>query len=173
MEKTPTKKPKGSHLFKPGNTIGLTGGRPEEWTKEKIDIETQALEDWINDPTKFYLNGFATDRGYHSKHLEVFAQRHEGFRLTLARAREVQEQRIVEASLTKKFDGNFAKFVLANRAGWKERTEVSGDSSNPLALVLDKVAKQNQPEPIEAQIVEPESITNQSAAQSTDNQPTE
>jgi hypothetical protein len=60
------------------------------------------------------------------------------------RALAIQEQRIVEAALSRKFDGNFAKFVLQNKSGWKEKSEVSGDSSNPLSIILDRVAQKSR-----------------------------
>lgn len=156
--------------FQKGNKLGVNYGRPEEWTEEKLEVEAQALEQWILSDNNYYLTCFATERGYVSSYLDKFAAKSPRFRLTLSRAREVMEARIVKNSLLKKFDGSFAKFVLANKAGWKEKTEVSGDSANPLALVLDKIAKQNQ-EPIQAQVIEPESIIDQSSSQPVESKP--
>lgn len=61
------------------------------------------------------------------------------FARTMSRAREIQERRIVKKSLDRTFDGNFAKFVLANRHGWKEKTEISGDAANPLSFILGNI----------------------------------
>lgn len=121
-----------------GNQYGVGHGigRPEEWTVERLEEEAEALHEWFKNPKNYYLQAFASERGYTSKHLEIFAERSEAFRQTLSRARETQEARIVGNSLERKFDGNFAKFVLANRHGWKEKTEVSGDANNPLSFVL-------------------------------------
>ncbi len=144
-------------------------GRPIEWNKPRIDRLTQALNDWIENPKNYFVLGFCNEQGIDHKLLETLSGRDEDFRQAYSRAKQIQEERLVELGVSRKGDGNFIKFILANKAGYKDKQEISGDSSNPLALVLDKVAKQNQPEPIEAQIVEPESITNQSVVQSADN----
>jgi hypothetical protein len=132
----------------------------------------EALKEWISVPENYYFNRFLTLRGLHPEQASRLEARSSVFRDAVRFAKAVMEERLVHLAVTKQGDGNFIKFVLANKAGWKERSEVSGDSQNPLALVLDKIAKQNQ-EPIEAQVIEPESITNQVAAQPTDNQSTE
>jgi hypothetical protein len=97
------------------------------------------MNEWFANPKNYYLNGFASERGYHSSWYEDMARKSKVFSQTLARVREIQERRIVESSLERKFDGNFAKFVLANRHGWKEKTELSGDAANPLSFVLGAV----------------------------------
>lgn len=119
--------------------VGHGCGRPEEWTQERIEEEAKELEKWFANPKNYYLNAFASERGYASNWYDVMASRSKVFRETLSRAREIQETRIVGNSLERKFDGNFAKFVLANRHGWKEKTEVSGDAANPLSFVLGNI----------------------------------
>lgn len=148
-------------------------GRPIEWTKPRIDRLTQALNEWIENPKNYFVLGFCNEQGIEHKHLERLAQMDESFCQTYSRAKQIQEERLVELGVSRKGDGNFIKFILANKAGYKDKQEISGDSANPLALVLDKIAKQNQPEPIEAQVVEPESITNQPTVQASNSESTE
>ena len=163
-------KPNFSTRFQKGNKFQLMAerlGRHTDWPDEDIAEETQALKEWISDPKNYYFNSFLTLRGLHHEHVERFSQRNAEFCAMVKFAKAIMEQRLVDLAISKKGDGNFIKFVLANKSGWKERSEISGDSANPLALVLDKIAKQNQ-EPIQAQVIEPEQLSNQSPSQATE-----
>lgn len=115
--------------------------RPIEWDDQAIEIERLALEKWIKNPKNYFFTGYLNERNLDAKQVERFSQMNRAFCQTLIKAKQIQEQRIVEASLTRKFDGNFAKFVLQNKAGWKEKQEISGDSTNPLALIMDRIAE--------------------------------
>ena len=76
----------------------------------------------------------------HLEQIDRFCNYSEKFRDTYTRALATQEVRLVELAVTKKGDGNFIKFILQNKAGWKEKQEVSGDAANPLAVILDRIA---------------------------------
>ena len=115
-------------------------GRPREWDEESINIERLELEKWIDNPKNYFITSFLNERKLHSQQVERFCDFSKEFCEAYARARQIQEQRIVEAALSRKFDGTFAKFVLQNKAGWKEKQEVSGDAANPLAVILDRIA---------------------------------
>lgn len=122
------------------DTEGLAG-RPQKYTSEFIDAEADALEKWMQHPDSIYFKRFAFDRGYSQQRLSEFAEVHQRFSETLARAREWQEIRLAEGGLMGEFNGNFCKFVMGNACGWTDRTEtkVSGDAANPLAFLLKKV----------------------------------
>ena len=120
--------------------LGNKGGRPHKWDKKAIAKETTALNEWIKDPANYFFTSFLAVRNLHPQQIERFAEVSEEFCEAYARAKLVQEQRIVEGALTRKFDGNFAKFVLQNKAGWKERNELSGNTENPLAVILEHIA---------------------------------
>lgn len=137
----PPPAPKGNQRAK-GCT---TSGRPREWTDELIEAERIAFEEWLENPNSYFIGEFIVQRkltGYEM--LQKFAERSPEFSETLKKARAAQEQRIVQGSMTKKFDGSFAKFVLANKAGWREKQEISGDAANPLAVILDRIGKSNK-----------------------------
>jgi hypothetical protein len=122
--------------------VGNRGGRPIVWTDELIEIERLALEEWIDNPENYYVGSFIVERGLTGyEMLERFAEKSNEFRETLKKARSAQEQRLVTLAVTKKGDGNFIKFVLANKAGWREKQEISGDASNPLSIILDRIGK--------------------------------
>ena len=115
------------------------GGRPLEWDEKKIDKVAVELEKWFQDPENYYFEGFLNQLGIYPEYFTRFCERSKRFREAYARAKGIQEQRIVSGSMNRTYDGNFAKFVLANKAGWKEKTEVSGDSKNPLHFVLSAI----------------------------------
>jgi hypothetical protein len=114
-------------------------GRPLEWTVERIDVLADALDQWVKDENNYYFGGFANSQGLLDEHMDRFAERSDKFRLTLLHAKRICEARLVENAITRKHDGNFTKFVLANKAGWRERTELSGDKNNPLSFILQSV----------------------------------
>ena len=119
-------------------------GRPIEWTQEAIAEEARLLGEWIKDERNYYFDRHLVERGLSHEHIARFCQMSEDFRETFSNAKKIQEVRLVEHALTKEHDGNFTKFVLANRAGWKERTELSGDVKNPLSFVLSSIDSSNK-----------------------------
>lgn len=119
--------------------VGQNFGRPREWTDDKIEAECAALEEWVKDPDNYYIASYAISRGYTSDTLDKLAERNSNFRRTLTSAKEACEHKIVDGSLSRKYDGSFAKFLLANKAGWKEKTELSGDKNSPLAFILGDI----------------------------------
>jgi len=127
--------------------------RPIEWTNKLIENEAEELLKWCKDPNNYYFIKFFNERGYVYEQAERFARSNDTFCKALSHARSVQEQRLVELAVTKKGDGNFIKFILQNKAGWKEKSEVSGDGNNPLTVILDKIGATHK-EPIEEAEVE-------------------
>lgn len=125
-----------------GNTfaVGNKGGRPRKWTDEVIAKETNALHEWIENPNNYFFTSFLTARNLHPQQVERFAEMSEEFCEAYARAKLVQEQRLVELAVSRKGDGNFIKFVLQNKAGWKDKNEISGDTQNPLAVIMERIA---------------------------------
>jgi hypothetical protein len=116
------------------------GGRPRKWDEKAIAEETAALHKWMDNPNNYFFTSFLTARKLHPQQVERFAELSEEFCEAYARAKLVQEARIVEGALTRKFDGTFAKFILQNKAGWKEKSEVSGNAENPLAVIMERIA---------------------------------
>jgi hypothetical protein len=117
------------------------GGRPMKYTKEFIESEANALEEWMQKTDSIYFKRFAFDRGYSYQRLSEFAEQNKRFSETLLRAREWQEIRLAEGGLKNEFNSNFCKFVMYNACGWvdKQETKVSGDAVNPLAFIIQNV----------------------------------
>jgi len=123
------------------------GGRPLTWTDEKIEEEIEALYEWLENPRNYYLASFLNSRGLLREHASRFEKRHEGFRDAFNLARQIQEQRLVDLAVTKKGDGNFIKFMLVAREGWKDESTVN-HNLNPLASLLERIS-QSKSEPID------------------------
>jgi len=116
-------------------------GRPREWTEERIAQETAALVKWIANPKNIYFTNFLAERDLDTAHLDRFCQYSEDFRLALEKAKKIQECRLVDLAIYRKGDPGFIKFVLQNKAGWKEKSELSGDATNPLAVIMDRIGQ--------------------------------
>ena len=115
-------------------------GRPTEWTEERIEVERLALLKWIKDPKNYFLTGFLVERGLINEQIARFEKNSKNFCDTMAVARHVQEQRLVELAVSRKGDPGFIKFILQNKAGWRERNEISGDAANPLSVIMERIA---------------------------------
>lgn len=140
--KKPAKSSERHQLAMKGNkfAVGNNGGRPREWTSVEIEKERIALEEWMENPKNYFFTNFLNIRKLHPEQIERFCTYNQEFRESYARARRIQEERLVELAVFRKGDANFIKFVLQNKAGWKEKSEVSGDANNPLAVILEKIA---------------------------------
>lgn len=127
-----------SHKAYPGCEAG---GRPVIYTKEFIEYEAEAFQDWLKNPENIYFKKFALERGYHPQRLSEFAEKNEKFSEAYQIAKAWQEIKLVEGGLLSQFHAGFTKFVLGNVCGWvdKHETKVSGDNSNPLAFLLRKI----------------------------------
>jgi len=121
-----------------------TGGRPVEWTPDRIDKEAEALEKWAQQPENYFITKFLFERKLDTAHIDRFSKTSDRFRLALERAKKAQEFRLVEMAVTETGNPGFIKFVLQNKAGWKDRNEISGDAANPLSVIMDRVALNNR-----------------------------
>lgn len=115
-------------------------GRPRKWTEGLIEQKRVQLEKWIENKNNYFFTTYLNEADLHPEQIERFCNYSEKFRETYARALKIQEARLVELAISRKGDGNFIKFVMANKCGWKEKSEVSGDGVNPLAIIMAKIA---------------------------------
>lgn len=140
--------------------IKNVGGRPRVFTPERCAQETAALKKWISNPENYYALGFLNERDLSPQHISRLCEYDEGFREGWEKAKRIQEERLVKLAVSKKGDGNFIKFLLISKSGWKDETTIN-HNLNPLALLLEKISvADNQPitiEPIVEVIEEPRS----------------
>jgi len=109
------------------------------WTEERICEEADALLEWMENPKNFYMNQFATERGYPNVYLWNFAQKSEIFKHVYTIALNWQENKIAQLALGKKFDSAMSKMVLINNHGWKDKTETVTENTHSLKFILNDV----------------------------------
>jgi len=144
------------------------GYQQKRWTKQNIEELAQRLDNWIADEKNYFLGRFLAQESIDYPDLELLANQNKLFDKTLRKARATQEHRIVERSLERKFDGSFARFVLANKAGWRERLEQSIDSQTPLVQLLASVDGGSKSIIKQTDILEPDAITMKSLKRNCD-----
>lgn len=118
-----------------------TGGRPVKYTKEFIENEAHAFEEWMRRPESLWYKDFALERGYDPDLLTIWSKENEKFSGVYKRSQNWQQSKLVNGGLVGSFNAPFTKFVMANTCGWTDRVQqtVSGDSLNPLSFVLSSI----------------------------------
>lgn len=119
--------------------VGNSGPPPRKYTQEFIEQEAAAFVKWFSLPDNIYFKRFALERGYPPDELANFAEKSEVFNRAYKLAKAWQECKIVEGALLNKLNSNFAKFAMANLSCWTDKQQVSGDATNPLAFLLQKI----------------------------------
>lgn len=114
-------------------------GRPLEWTVEKIDALADELYEWLKNPSNMYLNRFLISKGLVPIYADRFCERSEYFGRACTLAKAYQEQKLVELAVSRKGDGNFIKFMLCAKSGWKDTSTIN-HNLNPLVSILDKIS---------------------------------
>lgn len=118
--------------------VGNKGGAPEIYSDEWIQNEAQLFREWLEKPDSLFFTTFATDRGYCIQRLTEFADRSKVFSEVLKFAKDVQQNRLVNGGLKNETNSSITKFVLANHHNYTEKSQVSGDASNPLGFLLKR-----------------------------------
>ena len=98
-------------------------GRPIEWTKEVIDAERLAFEEWLSKPDNIFFQKFALERNYHPQTLSDLATKDKEFSLVLQKAKKIQEFKLVEGAMSGKFKEHFTKFLMTNHHNYVDRSE--------------------------------------------------
>lgn len=102
------------------------GGRPIEWTEERIDKETEALLEWVESSKDWWFLDFCVKRKIHVSVLARLAKKNEGFRRAYQLARQKQESVVSFGCITKKLDGGFGWRFLSSNYKWSECEDRSG-----------------------------------------------
>lgn len=115
------------------------GGRPREWTDERIEFEAEEFWNWLQLPTSFWFEQFSSLRGYPHSYITEFAKRNERFRDVYEYAQSWQKSRLVMGGLLSKLNSSIVKLVLSNTIGWSDKQQIDGDAVNPLAFILKNI----------------------------------
>ena len=114
-----------------GAPHGIKGGRPVEWTDERIQNAADNLNEYLDrtrtDKTMFWWKDWCFDYGILPSKCSELAKQHKGFCEVYRRACEWQEQTVVKYALAKKFSDNFSQFYLKtqHRDRWRENEETN------------------------------------------------
>jgi hypothetical protein len=127
--------PKG-HTAYPGSE---NGGRPKMYTAQFIEDEATAFEEWMQRPDSVWFKDFALERSYDPDLLAIWAKENEKFSGVYRRAQHWQQSKLIKGGLLNLYNASITKLVLANTCGWTDRQQVSGDTGNPLAFVLNRI----------------------------------
>lgn len=127
--------PKG---HEPYNKNG-EGGRPRKWTAERIEAEADAFERWMERPESIWYEDFCLERGFLPDEIARWAKVNERFARVYQKSKVWQKGKLINGALLNKFNSGFTKFVMSNTCGWHEKTQVSGDTANPIGFLLSSV----------------------------------
>jgi len=118
-----------------------TGGRPLEYTQEKINAFADEFTEWQKDPSNIWFKDFCIERDINPDLLVEWSNKNDKFSGAYKLAKHRQESRLVNGGLLDSYNAGIVKFVLANAHGWSEKNEakVSGDAENQLAFILKMV----------------------------------
>lgn len=115
------------------------GGVAKIYTKEFIEKEADAFEEWLEQPNSVFFKSFAMSRGYKPSFLSEWANINDRFKSVYDKAKEWQECKLFDYSFFNKGNVQMGKFALINHHGWRDKQEtviLSADSQNPLAALL-------------------------------------
>lgn len=115
------------------------GGRPTKYTKEFIEEEAIAFEEWMRLPNSIWYESFAVERGYDPNLLSLWAKENEKFSGVYRLSQGWQKAKLIQGGLLNTYNASITKLVLANTCGWTDRQQVSGDATNPLAFLLNSI----------------------------------
>jgi hypothetical protein len=122
------------------------GGRPTKYTDEFIEREADAFIEWLSKEDSVWYESFCFERGYTPDMLSMWAKTNEKFSGVYRLSQAWQKQKLITSGLLSKFNSNIVKLVLANTIGWTDKQQISGDSANPLACILDRITNKPQVE---------------------------
>ena len=113
-------------------------GTPKIWTQEAIEKEAESLEEWLKKPDSLYFCDFVLEKPYGPDKISAFAKENERFREARAKAQMMQERKLMDGGLTRKYDSSFCKFTMQNVCRWHDKqtivTEVRAAAIDPSAV---------------------------------------
>jgi hypothetical protein len=108
---------------KPRDGTKNPGGRPPEWTEDRISELGDALEAWAQKPSAFYLETFCSLHRTYPQRLSEFAEKNAKFAESLKVAKASCAAHLADATAAGKIPTAFGIFALKQR-GWSDKQEV-------------------------------------------------
>lgn len=116
------------------------GGRPVEWTTERIEAAAAALVVWFGNEDSLFFEKFAHDMDLAWSHLLEIGKGNAKFAAAYARVKEIQRLRLAEGGLKGKYNAQMAYNTLKNVAGWRDKTEVEHSGN------MNQIVRYHKPE---------------------------
>ena len=132
--------PKGNQYAK-----GHGKGRPKIWDDDAIAEMAQRLRDFVKADTGIYLNSFCVQEKINHQCLSEWAAINKDFSDALDEAKHWQEEKFIMKSLTREWDGAFAKYAMARTCGDKWKASYDMPESTTVehigTVTINKVTK--------------------------------
>jgi len=118
-------------------------GRPKIYTDQFIQIEADALREWIKNPSSMYIGVFASERGYDRHRLSEFAKSNDYFSAAYKEAIQWQENTFCLNGLTRTWDPGFTARVMARvcRPEWKNSWDKEEDKSEVPSQIIQHIVR--------------------------------
>lgn len=108
------------------------GGQPgnknaEKWTEEEALKLGNELIEWMSFDENFWVKEFLTNNDLNEKTSNYLKDKFLSFSTLLEKAFAIQEKKLVSNGLKNKWNNAMAIFVLKNKHGYKDKTEVESN----------------------------------------------
>lgn len=130
--------PKGNQYAK-----GNKGGRPKIWHEDAVNDMANRLRAFVASDRGVYLNSFCIEEKINPDLLSEWARSNEEFAGALSEAKVWQEQKFIMKSLTREWDGSFARYIMARTCGdkWKASWDMPDDKKEapPSTIIINEI----------------------------------
>ena len=109
-------------------------GREKIHTEEFIQNEANALLEWIKQEDNIFIATFAASRDYSRQRYEEWRKSSQYFSDCYARAKEIQEAKLLHGGILGKYKEQMTKFCLVNHHDYKEKSEQNVKSEGTLTI---------------------------------------
>lgn len=99
----------------------------EKWTEEEALKLGNDLLDWMKADDNFWVKEYLIDNDINEKATNYLSHKYDSFLTLLERAFSIQEKKLVSNGLKNKWNNAMAIFVLKNKHGYKDKTEVDSN----------------------------------------------
>lgn len=142
---------------------GSTGGRPLEWTDERLVALGNELLEWLStegEPGEnIFFNEFLVKKGLYKDMIGDLVDRNKAFAEIIKVAKQIQEFKLAKGGLTGKHRDAMSIFLLKNYHQMADKVESQVTNNNtPVVIQLQLPEVEPQPKQIEANEILPEAL---------------
>jgi len=145
--------PGGNKNIKPsdGKQFSSTYQPSEKWTEKKAIQLGDDLIVWLkekdedgNDKGNIFVKDFLViENSYGGQLVDYLKKKFSSFSELHARAKEIQEMKLVKFGVGDRLNASMTKFVLTNHHGYSERVEQNQSGEKPIIQLLMKDVQTN------------------------------